>query len=170
MCPVVGPSQTLHRLMTESKQNFNKTPWSSDDFVDLVGSRSRILMAQIRSLSKQENYITAMKKGTMFDKQAVDELLGNLEMEAEVPASSKAETCTALVPYTSPPEEAASPNKVFKRLLNKSFSSPTKEEAPALSLEEPSGSRSPPVKRKQLGALSGGMVFGPCSELRRFGC
>ena len=117
--------------MTESKQKIKKTLWSTDDFVEQVDSRSRILGAQIRSLSKQENCITAMKKGTMLDKQAVDELLGNLEMEAEVPASSKPETCTALVPCTGPPAETASPNKVFKRLLNKSFSRPTKEEHPA---------------------------------------
>ena len=107
----------LRRLMTESKLKINKTPWSSDDFVDQVDSRSRILLAQIGGLAKQDNYMTVMKKGTMLDKQAVDELLGNLEMEAEAPASSRPETCTAVAPYTGPPAAQQSFQEAFEQMF-----------------------------------------------------
>ena len=125
----------IHRLVTDSNKKVNRTQYHTDDFVDQLDQRIRVLLAQARSLKKQEDYVTAMKKATQADKDAVDELLSHIRLgmdDEEQPEQSAGASSSslALVPFTGGAAKQTSPavppEDVFKRILEKKDSSPMK--------------------------------------------
>ena len=108
----------------------NRTNYHTDDWVDQVDSRIRILLAQVRSLKKHDEYVRAMRRATEFEKERVDVVLSHVLYHEEnkddtvgASSSSKAGEATGLeiVPYK--PREMQSDN-IFGRILAKQQSSP----------------------------------------------
>ena len=124
---------SLQRLVVDSSLKVNKTSYHTDDWVDQMDQRIRVLLSQARALKKADTYVTSMRKATAEDKEAVDDILSRLILGGEAPADPQAaeSSCRAMVLYE--PEEAArsrpavrSPGKVFKRILERQSSSPMK--------------------------------------------
>ena len=124
---------SLSRLLTdgtEKTKKVNRTNYHTDDWVDQVDSRIRILLAQVRSLKKHDEYVRAMRRATKFEKERVDVVLSHVLYHEEnkddtvgASSSSKAGEATGLeiVPYK--PREMQSDN-IFGRILAKQQSSP----------------------------------------------
>ena len=93
--------------MVDSSLKVNKTSYHTDDWVDQMDQRIRVLLSQARALKKAETYVTSMRKATAEDKEAVDDILARLNLGSEAPAESQAaeSSCRAMVLYE--PEEAA---------------------------------------------------------------
>ena len=124
---------SLQRLVVDSSLKVNKTSYHTDDWVDQMDQRIRVLLSQARALKKADTYVTSMRKATAGEKEAVDDILSRLNLGSveEANPQTAESSCRAMVLYE--PEEAArsrpavrSPGKVFKRILERQSSSPMK--------------------------------------------
>ena len=134
----------LQRLLSDPVLRLNRTEYHSEDFVDQIDNRLRILLKQCRELKRAEAYMCAMRKATEDDKTKVDLVLSHLEVPATT--ASEGQACTALVPYrgdaAGPAVETSSPSKVFKRMLARSFSSPDRPATPSIAAASSSAAAS----------------------------
>ena len=126
---------SLSRLLTdgtEKTKKVNRTNYHTDDWVDQVDSRIRILLSQVRSLKKHEDYVRAMRRATESEKRKIDSVLSyvlyhedgsNDAAGAGRASSSEAapKSSLELVPYE--PAESRGPD-IFTRILSKQDSSP----------------------------------------------
>ena len=130
----------LEKLHGEKKMNFSR--YSDSDWVDQCDQRIRVILSQYRTLKmKNSAYTTAMKKATAEEKAAVDLVLDHIKLEnvcgdiegelAETEETAK--DALALVPWKPISSSASSaqgissnPMDVFKRILSKKDSSPSK--------------------------------------------
>ena len=133
---------SLQRLVVDSSLKVNKTSYHTDDWVDQMDQRIRVLLSQLRALKKADTYVTSMRKATAGEKEAVDDILSQLNLGSVAEAGPQAaeSSCRAMVLYE--PEEAArsrpavrSPGKVFKRILERHSS--TSKALPAESSSKP---------------------------------
>ena len=163
-------------MIQDSSKKVNKTHFHTDDFVDQVDQRIRVLLAQVRSIKKNhEAYTTAMRKATFEDKEKVDSILEHLQLDAAEDSGSGT-SCTAIVPFRAqndsqpsrPPasmpaagmnESPGSPAQVFRRILSKQASTPNKEDSISTAkAQELVVEKSKPLKKlKPLGLVVGPM-------------
>lgn len=131
----------LQRLLLEPKKKINTTAYDNDKFMDEVDARIRVLLSQARQLKKSgQSYDTAMRKSTMEDKELVDLILGHIKLDPLDNSAAELEDdahCTTLAIWKptkssssskAKAEPELSPGNVFKRILTKSFSSPSTKE------------------------------------------
>ena len=134
----------LQRLLADPVLKLNRTEYCSEDLVDQIDNRLRIMLKQCRELKRAEAYMCAMRKATEDDKTKVDLVLSHLEVPAS--AANEQQACTALVPYSggagAPAVETSSPRKIFKRMLARSFSSPDRPATPSIAAASSSAAAS----------------------------
>ena len=131
----------LQRLLLEPKKKINTTAYDNDKFMDEADARIRVLLSQARQLKKSgQSYDTAMRKATMEDKELVDLISGHLKLDPLDNSAAELEDdahCTTLAIWKptkssssskAKAEPELSPGNVFKRILTKSFSSPSTKE------------------------------------------
>ena len=130
LLPAAKLRLSLKRLVvdgTEKTKKVNRTNYATDDWVDQVDSRIRIMLAQVRALKKQDEYLRAVRRATESEKARIDMVLSHLlyhdENTVGASSSSKAgeATCLDLVPYKSPEMRG---DNIFGRILAKQDSSP----------------------------------------------
>ncbi|CAE7350592.1 unnamed protein product [Symbiodinium sp. CCMP2592] len=125
--PAAKLRTSLKRLVvdgTEKTKKVNRTNYATDDFVDQIDSRIRILLSQVRCLKKQDEYVRAVRTATESEKARIDMVLSHVfsEKENTVGASSSGQaTGLEIVPYR-PPEMRS--EGIFGRILAKQDSSP----------------------------------------------
>ena len=91
---------SLSRLLTdgtEKTKKVNRTNYHTDDWVDQVDSRIRILLSQVRSLKKHEDYVRAMRRATESEKRKIDSVLSYVRM-ARMMLLVRAEQAPARLP------------------------------------------------------------------------
>ena len=135
LLPAAKLRLSLGRLLTdgtEKTEKVNRTNYHTDGWVDQVDSRIRILLAQVRSLKKHDEYVKAMRRATELKRKGsmwyclmccTTRSQENKDDTVGASSSGKAGEATGLeiVPYK--PREMQSDN-IFGRILAKQESSP----------------------------------------------
>ncbi|CAE7301807.1 unnamed protein product [Symbiodinium microadriaticum] len=81
LLPAAKLRLSLKRLVvdgTEKTKKVNRTNYATDDWVDQVDSRIRIMLAQVRALKKQDEYLRAVRRATESEKARIDMVLSHL--------------------------------------------------------------------------------------------
>eukprot|EP00439_Symbiodinium_sp_Y106_P018192 s7774_g2.t1 len=135
LLPAAKLRLSLGRLLTdgtEKTEKVNRTNYHTDGWVDQVDRRIRILLAQVRSLKKHDEYVKAMRRATELKRKGsmwyclmccTTRSQENKDDTVGASSSGKAGEATGLeiVPYK--PREMQSDN-IFGRILAKQESSP----------------------------------------------
>ena len=127
----------VSKLCTEQeykKYKVNQSKLYDCDFADQCDEKIRIVLAQLRLLKKYpEEYSRAMRKATPSQKENIDECLGLLRLDTEVPDSE-----LQMVLYEPPAASSGEPSSgsngastIVQKILQKRISSPSKAEVAA---------------------------------------
>ena len=146
-------SQKVKGALSKISQSckINRSRFCDTDWCDKCDLRLRTILAQFRELKKRpDSYLAAMRKASAEEKLAIDSALSLMHLETVEPACQE----LAIVPYQAPktahpsnsPElpssssgalVAASPSRVFKKILQKQDSSPGNVSLPMVAAQVP---------------------------------